>query len=283
MDEIKKLDFSIEQMSNALASIKKEIALNSSILEETLNCIDLTSLNTHDDESDIIKMIEKVNDYSKYYKHKNVAAICVYPNFSKIAKETLTAKNVNIAVVSAGFPSSQTFFSIKLAECELAVSKGANEVDIVISVGKFLNAKYQDVFNEIFLIKKTIGDAHLKVILETGILKNIENIYKASYIAMEAGADFIKTSTGKLEPAATPEAVFVMTKAIKDFHEKTGKKIGIKPAGGIVTPEDAALYYGIVKYNLGSEWLNNKLFRIGASRLANNILTELENKEVKYF
>ncbi len=283
MDEIKKLDFSIEQMNNALASIKKEIALNSSILEETLNCIDLTSLNTHDDESDIIKMIEKVNDYSKHYKHKNVAAICVYPNFSKIAKETLTAKNVNIAVVSAGFPSSQTFFSIKLAECELAVSKGANEVDIVISVGKFLNAKYQDVFNEIFLIKKTIGDAHLKVILETGILKNIENIYKASYIAMEAGADFIKTSTGKLEPAATPEAVFIMTKAIKDFHEKTGKKIGIKPAGGIVTPEDAALYYGIVKYNLGSEWLNNKLFRIGASRLANNILTELENKEVKYF
>jgi len=283
MEKIKKMTVDNKQVNNALAIIQNDLKLNTSVLETALNCIDLTSLNTHDDDSDIIKMIEKVNNYKSNYDYKNVAAVCVYPNFAKTVKETLTEKNINIAVVSASFPSSQTFFSIKLAECELAVSKGANEVDIVFPVGKFLNEKYQDVFNEIFLIKKTIGDAHLKVILETGILKNNENIYKASYIAMEAGADFIKTSTGKLEPAATPDAVFVMTKAIKDFYTKTGKKIGIKPAGGIATPEDATLYYNIVKYNLGEEWLNNKLFRIGASRLANNILTVLEGKEVKYY
>lgn len=283
MDEIKKITVDSKQISNALATIQNNLKLNTSVLETVLNCIDLTSLNTHDNENSIVNMIEKVNNFNSNFDYKNIAAVCVYPNFAKTVKDKLTDSNVNIAVVAANFPNSQTFFSIKLAECDLAVSKGATEIDIVLPIGKFLNGKYQDVFNEIFLIKKTIGDAKLKVILETGILKNNENIYKASYIAMEAGADFIKTSTGKLEPAATPDAVFIMTKAISDYHKKTGKKVGIKAAGGIVTPENASFYYNIVKYNLGEEWLNNNLFRIGASRLANNILSTLENTEVKYF
>ena len=283
MDNLKKINFNNEDVSRELIALNNKLSKNKDDLRKIFNCIDLTSLNTHDSEENIKNMTEKVSKFNAYFNMNNVAAICVYPNYANIVKENLSDTNVNIAVVGGGFPSSQTFLSVKLAECELAVSKGADEVDIVISVGDFLNGKYQEVFNEIYLIKKTIGDAHLKVILETGILRNIENIYTASFIAMEAGADFIKTSTGKLEPAATPEAVFVMTKAIKDYYEKTGRKIGIKPAGGIATPEDAELYYKIVEYNLGTEWLNNKLFRIGASRLANNILSELKGEEVKYF
>ncbi len=283
MDNLKKINFDNEYVNQQLDVLNNKLSLNKNNLKKVFNCIDLTSLNTYDDAENIKLMTEKVSKFKSFFNYDNVAAICVYPNYASVVKNNLSDDKVSIAVVGGGFPSSQTFLSVKLAECELAVSKGADEVDIVLSVGNFLNGKYQDVFNEIYLIKKTIGNAHLKVILETGILRNIENIYTASFIAMEAGADFIKTSTGKLEPAATPEAVFVMTKAIKDYYEKTGRKIGIKPAGGISTPEDAILYYNIVEYNLGEEWLNNKLFRIGASRLANNILSELEGEEIKYF
>lgn len=283
MEGLKKINFNDQDVSRELTVLNNKLSLNKDNLKKIFNCIDLTSLNTYDDDESIKLMAEKVSKFDNFFNIPNVAAICVYPNFAQTVKSNLTDPRVNIAVVGGGFPSSQTFLSVKLAECELAVSKGANEVDIVISVGDFLNGKYQEVFNEIYLIKKTIGNAHLKVILETGILRNIENIYTASFIAMEAGADFIKTSTGKLEPAATPEAVFVMTRAIKDYYNKTGRKVGIKPAGGISTPEDAALYYGIVEYNLGEDWLNNNLFRIGASRLANNILSELKGEEIKYF
>jgi len=252
-------------------------------LKNIFNCIDLTSLNTWDNNISIKNMVDKVNEFNSKYNYKNVAAICVFPNFAETVKTNLKDKNINIAVVAGGFPASQTFLSVKIAECDLAVSKGANEVDIVLSVGRFNTEQYQDVFNEIFLIKQTIGKAHLKVILETGLHNSYNKIYHASYIAMEAGADFIKTSTGKLQPAATPEAAYVMTKAIKDYFDKTGRKVGFKPAGGISKSEDALIYYNIVRYNLGEEWLNNKLFRIGASSLANNILSDLENKEIKFF
>jgi deoxyribose-phosphate aldolase len=283
MENTLKLRLDKAEIIKATKNIIDSVNTNKIDLENILNCIDLTSLNAWDNNISIKNMVEKVNDFNKKYKYKNVAAICIFPNFAEIVKTNLKSKDINIAVVAGGFPASQTFLSIKLAECDLAVSKGASEVDIVLPVGKFKTGEYQEVFNEIFLIKQTIGKAHLKVILETGIHDSFDDIYHASYISMEAGADFIKTSTGKLQPAATPEASYVMVKAIKDYFEKTGKKVGFKPAGGISKGEDALIYYNIVKYILGEEWLNNKLFRIGASSLANNILSELENKEIKYF
>jgi len=278
-----KLSLDKLEIERATKSIIDNTNSNLDDLKTIFSCIDLTSLNILDNNISIKNIVEKVNDFSNIYSYKNIAAICVFPNFAKIVKTNLKNKNINIAVVAGGFPASQTFLSVKIAECDLAVSKGANEVDIVLPLGRFNTEQYQDVFNEIFLIKQTIGKAKLKVILETGLHDSYDTIYHASYISMEAGADFIKTSTGKLQPAATPEAAYVMTKAIKDYHDKTGKKIGFKPAGGISKSEDAIIYYNIVKYNLGEEWLNNRLFRIGASGLANNILSELEDKKIKYF
>lgn len=283
MENALKLRLDKSEIEKATKSIIDNTNSNTEDLKTIFSCIDLTSLNTWDNDISIKNMVDRVNEFNSRYQYKNVAAICVFPNFAEVVKTNLKAKNINIAVVAGGFPASQTFLSVKIAECDLAVSKGANEVDIVLSVGKFNIEKYQEVFNEIFLIKQTIGNAHLKVILETGLHNSYDKIYHASYIAMEAGADFIKTSTGKLQPAATPEAAYVMTKAIKDFYEKTGKKVGFKPAGGISKAEDAMIYYNIVRYTLGEKWLNNKLFRIGASSLANNILSDLENKEVKYY
>jgi deoxyribose-phosphate aldolase len=225
-----------------------------------------------------------VNEFDeKYPDLKNVAAICVYPRFAEVVKDTLEVEDVNIACVSAGFPSSQTFIEVKVAETALAISEGANEIDIVISVGEFLNGNYAEVCEEIEEIKETCKEAHLKVILETGALLNASNIKKASILAMYSGADFIKTSTGKQNPAATPEAVYVMCEAIKEYHEKTGIKIGIKPAGGINCVRDAVVYYTIVKEVLGEEWLNNKLFRLGTSRLANMLLSEIVGEETKFF
>lgn len=286
------MNLSKENISIELMQIAKQAAILENDLETNkllFNLIDLTSLNTTDNEPKIISMVEKVNNFNQHFSdYPNVAAICVYPNFAKTVKEHLKVNDVKLAVVSAGFPSSQTFLAVKLAETSIAVEKGADEVDIVISVGKFLNKEYQDVANEISLIKSACGNAHLKVILETGALPDEDLIYMASMLSMEAGADFIKTSTGKQEPAATYEAAFVMAHAIKDFYTKTGKMIGLKPAGGIVTVKQALVYYVIVKEILGSNWLNNKYFRLGASRLANNILTKINEikgikSEVKYF
>ncbi|HKK10748.1 MAG TPA: deoxyribose-phosphate aldolase, partial [Bacteroidales bacterium] len=205
-----------------------------------------------------------------------VAAICVYPNFSKLVSEELKNTNIKTAVVATGFPSGQTFREVKLLEVKKAVEAGAEEIDMVISRGVFLEKNYQEVFDEIKEVKKACADAHLKVILETGELENLTQVKIASHIAMEAGADFIKTSTGKINPAATTDAFLVMTDAIKEYHQKTGKKIGIKPAGGISDPETALKYYAIVKENLGEEWLNNQLFRIGASSLLNKLLHTIE-------
>ncbi|HNX93438.1 MAG TPA: deoxyribose-phosphate aldolase, partial [Syntrophomonas sp.] len=210
-------------------------------------------------------------------------AICVYPLLVEEIRLKLNVPGVSLAAVGAGFPSSQTFLAVKIAECGMLVKKGADEVDVVLSVGRFLAGEYLEVLNELILIREATTGAKLKVILETGLLKSASNIRLASLIAMEAGADFIKTSTGKIPVAATPEAVNVMAKAIRDFYALTGKAVGLKAAGGIVTVEDAVSYYFLINQLLGEEWLNHNRFRIGASRLANNLLSNILAEEVHYF
>ena len=266
--------------------IDKYVAENNTekVKKFLFNCIDLTTLKTEDSEESVLKFTERVNDFEEQYPDlKNVAAICVYPCFAKIVSQSLEVEEVGVACVSGGFPSSQTFTEVKVAETALALADGATEIDIVIPVGKYLSGDYEGMCDEIEEIKSICGERHLKVILETGALKSAENIMKASILAMYSGADFIKTSTGKQEPAATPEAAYVMCQAIKAYHEKTGRKIGFKPAGGINTVNDALVYYTIVKEVLGEEWLNNQLFRIGTSRLANLLLSEIVGEEVKFF
>ena len=256
---------------------------NVEVYKKCLNLIDLTTLNGDDTTEKMKTMVEKVNNFSKNYSNiPNVAAICVYPALVETVKENLTQK-LGIAAVSAGFPASQTFIEVKIAETALSVQAGASEIDVVISVGKFLEKNYDEVFDELQEIKDACGESHLKVILETGALKTAENIKKASVLAMEAGADFIKTSTGKITVSATLEATYVMCKAIKEWYEKTGEKVGYKPAGGISTTEEAVKHYTIVKQILGNDWLNNNSFRFGASRLANNLLSSILGKEEKYF
>lgn len=248
------------------------------------NCIDLTTLRTEDSDESVMKFTQNVNRFENEFPDlKNVAAICVYPNFAEIVKDTLEVEDVNIACVSGGFPSSQTFIEVKIAETAIAVNDGADEIDIVISVGKFLAGDYETMCDEIQELKAACKEKHLKVILETGALQTISNIKKASILSMYAGADFIKTSTGKQQPAATPEAAYVMCQAIKEYHALTGNKIGFKPAGGINSVNDALIYYTIVKEVLGEEWLNNSLFRLGTSRLANLLLSEITGKEMKFF
>jgi deoxyribose-phosphate aldolase len=268
----------------AIISTNSHQFANTENLKKLFSLIDLTSLNTEDNSINIKSMVSKVNDFKNHYQDMpNVAAICVYPSMVETIKTNLSVKGLGIASVGAGFPSSQTFLNIKIEECKQAIKFGASEIDIVLSVGKFFEQDYEFCYNEIKEIKSAIGNKHLKVILESGTLKSNEQIWQASILAMEAGADFIKTSTGKQNPAATTEAVYIMTKAIKAFYDTTGKKIGIKPAGGISTKKDALAYFAIVKENLGDEWLNPEFFRIGASRLANNLLGDIYEKEVKYF
>ena len=248
------------------------------------NCIDLTTLNSTDSDESVMKFTEKVNKFDDEFPDlKNVAAICVYPNFAEVVKNTLDVDGINIACVSAGFPSSQTFIEVKIAETAMALMEGADEIDIVISIGKFLSGDYETMCEEIQELKDTCKERHLKVILETGALKTASNIKKASILSMYSGADFIKTSTGKQQPAATPEAAYVMCEAIKEYYEKTGNKIGFKPAGGINTVNDALIYYTIVKEILGEEWLNNKLFRLGTSRLANLLLSDIKGEDITFF
>ena len=248
------------------------------------NCIDLTTLKSEDSDESVMKFTQKVNQFDELHPDlKNVAAICVYPNFAEIVKDTLEVEDVKIACVSGGFPSSQTFIEVKVAETAMAIMEGADEIDIVISVGKFLSGNNEEMCDEIQELKETCKDHHLKVILETGALKTASNIKKASILSMYAGADFIKTSTGKQQPAATPEAAYVMCQAIKEYYKETGIKIGFKPAGGINTVNDALVYYTIVKEILGEEWLNNSLFRLGTSRLANLLLSDILGQETKFF
>jgi deoxyribose-phosphate aldolase len=254
------------------------------LLMSILNMIDLTSLNTTDNKSQIIHFTGRINSFSGRYSNiPNVAAICVFPNFVPVVKEKLSAKNVRIVAVAGAFPSSQTFRSIKVSECKLSVESGADEIDIVIPVGAFLGNDFAAVADEIMEIKSAIGDKLLKVIVESGLLSSYEQIFKASMIAMDAGADFIKTSTGKTPVSATPEAAFVMCRAISDFYSETGIKVGFKAAGGIAGVSDAISYYNIVRHCLGEDWLNNSLFRIGSSKLANNILSEISGSMVEHF
>ncbi|MCM0315399.1 deoxyribose-phosphate aldolase [Bacteroides fragilis] len=268
------------------ALIDKKVPENNTeeVKKFLFNCIDLTTLNTTDSDESVMRFTEKVNQFDNEFPDlKNVAAICVYPNFAQVVKDTLEVEGVNIACVSGGFPSSQTFTEIKIAETAMAVADGADEIDIVIPVGAFLNGDYETMCEEIMELKETCKEHHLKVILETGALKTASNIKKASILSMYSGADFIKTSTGKQQPAATPEAAYVMCQAIKEYHEQTGSKIGFKPAGGINSVNDALIYYTIVKEILGEEWLSNKLFRLGTSRLANLLLSEIKGEELKFF
>ena len=276
---------SIEDIQSELEEIREIAAAQSSkkLLETALSCIDLTTLNSTDTPYSVKAFTEKVNQFPvNFAGFKNVAAICVYPNMAKIVKQTLTVQGVKIAAVAGGFPSSMTFSEIKMEEARLAVAFGADEIDIVLPLWAFLEGDFETCTHEISSIKKAIGKAHLKVILETGVLSP-DQIWQASILAMQAGADFIKTSTGKLPQAASPEAAMIMCLAIKQYHEETDLKIGFKPAGGIVTPEDAMLYLTIVQEILGNEWLNPELFRIGASRLANNLLEKITGHETKHF
>jgi len=253
-------------------------------ITECFSFIDLTSLNATDTDANIGAMVKRVNEFSQHFPDMpNVAAICVFPSFARIVRKTLTNPNVRVAVTGAGFPAPQTFLKIKIEECRMAVEEGADEVDIVLPIHHFLIGDYSSVADEIGAIKEAIGGAHLKVILESGILPSPQSMATASQIAMEAGADFIKTSTGKVSPAATTEAAEVMCSQIKAFFQKTGKRVGFKPAGGIVTVADALAYYTIVQEILGTEWLKPELFRIGASRLANNLLEKITGTTVSYF
>lgn len=249
-----------------------------------LGSVELTSLRTTDNEENILAMVEKVNRFDKEYPElPHVATICTYPNFAKLVSESLEVDGVQVVNVSGSFPSSQTFIEVKVAEASLAVKDGATEIDIVMPVGKYLSGDYEGVADEIGEQKQACGECPMKVILETGCLPSMSDVKKASIIAMYAGADYIKTSTGKEKVSATPEAAYVMCQAIKEYYDQTGIQIGLKPAGGINTVRDAVTYYTIVKEVLGEKWLTNKWFRMGTSRLTNLLISELVGKEVKFF
>jgi len=249
---------------------------NTEVLKLIHGCIDLTSLTSTDTKESIWNLVNTVNDYEGSADIPNVAAICTYPLFADTVKQALTAQDVKIAVVSASFPSSQTFTEVKIAETSLAVMDGAEEIDVVLNLGYFLEGNYQELTEELQEIKASCKDAKLKVILETGALKTEENIRKASILSIYSGADFIKTSTGKEFPGATPEAFYIMCQVIKNYFTLTGNKIGIKASGGIRKAEDAVIYYTIVKEVLGEEWLTKDLFRIGASALVTDLQSRIE-------
>ena len=249
-----------------------------------MGSIELTTLKTTDSEESVMRFTERVNDFDNDYPAlPHVATICVYPRFASVVSETLQVEGVEVACVSGSFPSSQALIEVKVAETALALKDGATEIDMVMSVGAFLSEDYETVCDEISELKAVCGERKLKVILETGLLPSASAIKKASLLAMYAGADYIKTSTGKEKPAATPEAAYVMCQAIKEYYEKTGIQIGFKPAGGLNTVHDALIYYTIVKEVLGERWLTNQWFRLGTSRLANLLLSEVTGENVKYY
>ena len=249
-----------------------------------MGSVELTTLKTTDSEDSVLAFTERVNQFDEQYPElPHVATICVYPCFAKTVSDTLEVDGVEIACVSGSFPSSQALIEVKVAETALAIKDGATEIDIVMPVGKFLSGNYEEVADEISELKNVCGEKKMKVILETGCLKTAANIKKASILSIYAGADYIKTSTGKLEPAATPEAAYVMCQAIKEYYDKTGIQIGFKPAGGLNTVMDAITMYTIVKEVLGEKWLTNQWFRMGTSRLANLLLSEVVGHETKFF
>ena len=261
------------------------------VYKDCFSMMDLTTLKTDDTPESVAKLVAKVNTFQESFPEWPLpASICVYPNFAAVVDAERKC-DFNITVVSACFPSSQSFLEVKLRECELAVAQGADEVDIVLALSKFLAGDYEAAAEEIRQVRACIDKVaqsqgrkvHLKVILETGLLRTPENIAQASFLAMEAGADFIKTSTGKVDVNATPSAAYVMCECIAKYFAATGKKIGFKPAGGISSSADALCYYSIVSTILGKDWLNKDLFRFGVSRVANSILSTVEQKTVNFF
>ena len=295
-DEVSKYEKTLQLYTTELDEAQVQQAVKTIIAEKTLandtpevkkflfGSIELTTLSTTDSDTSVMAFVDRVNRFeSAYPQLPHVAAVCVYPCFAEVASETLEVECVEITCVSGSFPSSQAVIEVKVAETALALRDGATEIDIVMPVGKFLSGNYEELCDDIAELKQVCGDKAMKVILETGDLKTASNIKKASLLAMYAGADYIKTSTGKEKISATPEAAYVMCQAIKEYYEKTGIQIGFKPAGGINTVMDAIIYYTIVKEVLGEKWLTNKWFRLGTSRLANLLLSEINGEETKFF
>ena len=281
------LEISDQEVSEAVKEIIATKVPQNDTLEVKkflMGSVELTTLKTTDSDTSVMAFTEKVNQFDEAYPTlPHVATICVYPRFAKIVSETLEVDGVEIACVSGSFPSSQALIEVKTVETALAVKDGATEIDMVLSVGTFLSGDYETVCDEIQQMKEACGDKKMKVILETGCLKTASNIKTASLLAMYSGADYIKTSTGKEMPAATPEAAYVMCQAIKEYYEQTGVQIGFKPAGGLNSVMDAIIYYTIVKEVLGEKWLTNQWFRMGTSRLANLLLSEVIGEETKFF
>lgn len=282
-----KINRSLEMIASGLDNLVSE-----QVLKDCFSMMDLTSLKTEDTKTSIAKLVRKVNDLNRSYPDVPLpASVCVYPDFASVVRDERASDGLHATVVAACFPSSQSFLEVKLRECELAVENGADEVDIVLALSSFLDGDESAASEEIRRIRECIDNAAarqgrkviLKVILETGLLMNLDTIAEASFLAMEAGADFIKTSTGKVSVNATPAAAYVMCECIAAYHKATGKKVGFKPAGGISTAMDAVSYHAIVSAVLGREWLKKNLFRLGVSRLANSILSALEQKTVTYF
>ncbi|MBE6255269.1 MAG: deoxyribose-phosphate aldolase [Prevotella sp.] len=281
------LNISEAEVAAAVKKIIEEKVPENDTLEVKkflMGSVELTTLKTTDSEESVLAFTEKVNKfYHAYPDLPHVATICVYPCFAEIVSQSLEVDGVEVACVSGSFPSSQAVLEVKVAETALALKDGATEIDIVMSVGKYLSGDYETVCDEIAELKCVCGDKKMKVILESGLLPSPADIKRASILAMYAGADYIKTSTGKEKPAATPEAAYVMCQAIKEYYEKTGIQIGFKPAGGLNTVHDALVYYTIVKEVLGEQWLTNQWLRLGTSRLANLLLSEVVGKETKFF
>ena len=295
-DEVTKYEKALQQYNTDLDDAQVQQAVKTIIAEKTLandtpevkkflfGSIELTTLSTTASDTSVMAFVDRVNRFdSAYPQLPHVAAVCVYPCFAEVASETLEVEGVEVTCVSGSFPSSQAVIEVKVAETALALRDGATEIDIVMPVGKFLSGNYEELCDDIAELKQVCGDKAMKVILETGDLKTASNIKKASLLAMYAGADYIKTSTGKEKISATPEAAYVMCQAIKEYYEKTGIQIGFKPAGGINTVMDAIIYYTIVKEVLGEKWLTNKWLRLGTSRLANLLLSEINGEETKFF
>ena len=281
------LDLNDKQISAEVKTLLEE-HLEENMTDEVkrflMGSIELTTLKNTDCDRSVIEFTEKVNQFdSEFPTLPHVATICVYPCFAEAVKDTLQVDGVEIACVSGSFPSSQARIEVKIAETSLAIADGATEIDIVMPVGKFLDGDYDGVAEDIAELKEACGEAAMKVILETGCLRDAKDIKIASILSMYAGADYIKTSTGKEKVSATPEAAYVMCQAIKEYYEETGIQIGFKPAGGINTVRDAVIYYTIVKEVLGEKWLTNKWLRLGTSRLANLLLSELLHEETKFF
>lgn len=280
-------DINDEDVKRTVEKILSDNLLKNDTVETKkflLGSIELTSLNTTDSDESILKFTERVNDFEQAYPDlPHVATICVYPCYAQIVSQSLEIEGVEVVCVSGSFPSSQALIEVKVAETALAIKDGATEIDIVMPVGKFLSGDYETLCDEISELKSVCGQHKMKVILETGCLKTATNIKKASLLAMYSGADYIKTSTGKLDPAATPEAAYVMCQAIKEYYEQTGIQVGFKPAGGMKTVRDALIYYTIVKEVLGENWISNQWLRLGTSRLANLLLSEIIGQETKFF